>query len=105
MSSLLDNHQAREASRAAQGDPPRSLHQGGIQLSSWRGMLGMLYLSAREASRGSSGSAEGSAAGSAFTLEWAERRVQAPPVAAASSLEHTAGSGKQRCRDFTCSAA
>lgn len=51
MSSLLDNHQAREGSRAAQGDQPGSLHQGGIQLRSWRGTLGMLYLRSREASR------------------------------------------------------
>lgn len=54
----------------------------------------MLCLSAREVSRGSS-------AGSAFTLEWAERRVQPSPTAAASSLQHTAAPGKQRCRAFT----
>lgn len=76
MSSLLDNHWAGKGSRAAHGDPPGSLHQGGIQLSSWRRTLGMLYLRAREASRGSSGSAEGPEVGGAVRLGWAERRVR-----------------------------
>lgn len=63
MSSLLDNHQAKEGSRAAQGDPPGKNSTQQLERDP-----GDVVSECKGASQGSSGSAEGPAASSAFTL-------------------------------------